>query len=50
MLARAYRSLTVVRGLTVIDNDVIVGVGRGTVKGGVGASARADEATRVLML
>jgi hypothetical protein len=36
-LARAYRSLTVLRGLTVINNDVIVGVGRGTVKGCVGA-------------
>ena len=29
-LGRAYRSLTVLRGLTVIDNEVIVGVGRGT--------------------
>ena len=46
-LARAYRSLTVLRGLTVINNDVIVGVGRAPVKGCVGASARVDGSTEI---
>ena len=46
-LARAYRLLTVLRGLTVINNDVIVGVGGGTVKGCVGACARVDRSTEI---
>ena len=46
-LARAYRSLTVLRELTVINNDVIVGVGRAPVKGCVGASARVDGSTEI---